>query len=128
MRNKISAPENKMSCVDAHIADARTMSDYLLRKEFRGPGDTIEAAIYRAERRWGVPASMLKRLRHRDVADMLLSNWIKLSAAYAAACEQSERQADHQEALARAVGINEDNSLLAKAAALVARQKDGTCE
>jgi hypothetical protein len=120
MGDKIRAAESKMSCVDA-IGEARRMSDYLLHREFRGPGDTIEAAAYRVEQRWGAPATIIQRLRHRDVTDMLLSNWWRLRAAYQAACEAQERQADHAAQLAREAGVNETNSRLFTAATHLAR-------
>lgn len=124
MRDKSCVRGGRMSCLDV-MGDARFMSDTLLRREFRGPGDTIEAAAYRIEMRWGAPATLIKRLRHRNVTDMLISNYVKLKAAYEAACDYSEAQARHQEALSRAAGINEANSFLAKAATLVPGAPEG---
>lgn len=114
----------RMSCSDA-IAEARHMSNYLLQREFRGPGDTIEAAAYRVERKWGVPSSLIDRLRIREVNDMLLSNWVKLKAAYEAACQQVERQAQHQQELAKDAGANAASSRLYKMAARLGGQEDG---
>ena len=122
MRDKIRVGGDKMSVVDASIADARSWSDFLLSRTFRGPGDTIERAAYEAEQTYGAPASILLRLRRREVTDMLLSNWIRLKNAKDAAVLCMERAAQHQEELARAAGINESNSRLFKAAVLL----DGT--
>lgn len=128
-RDKSVDGGNQMSVVDGVIADARQMSDFMLRQKFRGPGDTIERAAYEAQRDWGAPASIMLRLRRRQVTDMLLSNWVQISAAYRDAVAASERQAQHQEYLARAAGINETNSpFAAAAAALVAGPKDGAAQ
>lgn len=113
-----------MSCVE-NIAEARRMSDFLLQREFRGPGDTIEAAAYRAEQRWGAPASIIQRLRHRDVTDMLLSNWVAIKQAYQAACAHQENQLRHEVALARASGANEANSIALRTAVRVGGLKEG---
>ena len=89
MRDKVTEEETSMDA--AYIATARGMADYLLTKEHRGPGDTIDAAAYRLQTRFGVPSSLLMRLRHREVKDMLLSNFIALATAYQRATERMER-------------------------------------
>lgn len=115
-----------MSVVDGSIADAKQWSEFMLHKKFRGPGDTIERAAYEAETTWGAPASIMLRLRNREVTDMLLSNWIKLKAAYEAACLQVERQAEHQQALAKEAGANAVNSRLYSVAARLGGQEKGS--
>lgn len=128
MGNGIGGARNgssKLSCSNA-IAEARHMSNYLLEREFRGPGDTIEAAAYRVERKWGVPASLINRLRIREVNDMLLSNWIKLTAGYEAACQQVERQAQHQQELAKELGANAVGSRLYSLAARMGGKEGGS--
>lgn len=115
MRNKIHVGGDTVSCTES-IAEARRMSDFLLQREFRGPGDTIEAAAYRAEQRWGAPATMIQRLRHRDVTDMLLSNWVAIKSAYQAACAYQEKHLEHEVALARASGADETNSIALRTA------------
>lgn len=111
MRDKPTVRGDKMSAVDGSIADARKWADYLLRKE-GGIGDKLSWAAHQAELKYGAPASIMLRLRNREVSDMLLSNWIKLKAAYEAACLQVERQAEHQQALAKEAGANAANSRL----------------
>lgn len=86
MRDKNRARENKMSVV--YINDAKEMASYLLAREHRGPGDTIEAAAHRIQTKFGVPTAVLMRLRHRDVKDMLLSNFMTLANAYRVVCER----------------------------------------
>lgn len=127
MRVKICVRGDEMSVMDVQIGEARRMSDYVLARKFRGPGDTIERAAYEAETTWGVPASILMRLRHRhEIKDMLLSNWVALVTAYDAAVSQVDRAAEHQRDLAKAAG--RDDSSLYKMAALLACPKDGAPE
>lgn len=125
MRNKLHVGSSKMSAVDGSIADARRWADYLLRKE-GGIGDKLTWAAHQAELKYGAPASIMLRLRNREVTDMLLSNWIKLKAAYEAACSAVERQAEHQQALAKEAGANETSSRLYSMAARLGRQESGS--
>lgn len=127
MRDKSNVGGSKVSVVDAEMDRARGMADFLLRKE-GGIGDKLTWAAHQVELKWGAPASIILRLRHRDSSDMLLSNWVKLKAAYEAACLQVERQAQHQQDLARDAGINEANSRLYKMAVALGRSKDEAAE
>lgn len=124
MRDKSNAGGGKMSAIDIEIQKARDMADYLLRRE-GGIGDKLTWAAHQAEMKWGVPASIILRLRNRDVSDMLLSNWVKLKSAYEAVSLQVERQAEHQRLLAKDAGINETNSRLLSMAVRLGRSKDG---
>lgn len=121
--DKSNVRGDKMSAVDGSIADARKWADYLLRKE-GGIGDKLSWAAYQAERKYGAPASILLRLRNREVSDMLLSNWIKLKAAYESAVTQVERQAQHQQQLAKDAGANAANSGAYRLASVLVRQKE----
>ena len=126
MRVKSRVVGSKMSVMDGTIGEARRMSEVMLHKAWRGYG--IEDSAHQAEIRWAAPATIMLRLRRREVRDMLLSNWVALKNAYDAACAQSERAADHQEQLARAAGIHEANSKLFAAAAALAPEKRGAAE
>lgn len=84
----------------AYVNEAKGMAEFLLNKEFRGPGDTIEAASHRAEVKYRVPASFLLRLRNRTVKDMLVSNFMALATAYVKATEAVDRAYDHEKSLA----------------------------
>ncbi len=123
MRNKSHVGGDKLSVVDGSIADAKRWADFLIRKE-GGIGDKLTWAAHQAERKYGAPASIILRLRNREVTDMLLSNWVKLKAAYEAASEQVERQAQHQRELARDAGADENNSSAYRIGALLDRSKD----
>jgi hypothetical protein len=80
---------DKMSV--AVINQAKTMGDFILSKAFRGPGDTIDAAMHRAERQYGVPAHWLHRLRYRELKDMPASAFLALAQGYQAALSQADR-------------------------------------
>lgn len=124
MRDKSHVGGDKMSVVDGSIADAKQWSEFMLQKKFRGPGDTIERAAYEAETTWGAPATIMLRLRNRDVSDMLLSNWIRIKAAYEAACSQVERQAQYQQERAKDAGANEANSRLYSMGVVLGRSQN----
>lgn len=66
------------------IDEARRMSTEMLKAEFRGPGDTLEAAAYRLQAKRGVPASTTLRLWNREVTDMLVSSFAPVLNAYLA--------------------------------------------
>jgi hypothetical protein len=121
MGDKKHGAKDEMSVTDSAISEARGWSEHLLGKAFRGPGDTIERAAHQVEQTYGVPASIIQRLRHRDVHDMLLSNWLVLKHAYDAACEDVERRADHQKFIAEQTGQNAANSRAFAAASLLDR-------
>ena len=98
---------------------AKKIANDLLNIEFRGVGDTIEAAAYRVETKWHVPSSVLMRLRHRaDIKDMKVSNWFAVFEAYQHACKQAE--AKYQ--IAR--NTNEIDPRLARLADFIAGQQN----
>ncbi len=84
----------------AYISEAKGMANFLLSREHKGPGDTIEAAASRVQRKFGVPSSVLLRLRHREVKDMLMSNFLALAGAYKAAKSKMERAYEHEREVA----------------------------
>lgn len=62
--------------------EAKRMSGELLKKEHRGPGDTIEAAAGRLQTRLRVPASILLQCWNRPAREMLVSRWMTLFRAH----------------------------------------------
>jgi hypothetical protein len=64
---------------------AKTMASELLRKEFRGPGDTIEAAAYRLQSLYGVDANTVLQGWNREPRGMLTHRWLPLFRAWCAA-------------------------------------------
>lgn len=103
----------------ALMDDVKGMAGFLLAKEHRGPGDTIEAASYRVQTKYGVPASFLMRLRHREVKDIMMSNFIALATAYQAALNKVDRAYEHEKALA------DSKKILRLARALAGEEGEG---
>lgn len=98
-----------------YVSESKRMADYILQRVHRGPGDTVDAAMHRAERMYGVPAAWLHRLRYRELKDMPVSAFAALVHAYQAAGAAGERAYQEEKALADA-----RNSKLAGLAAFVA--------
>lgn len=74
-----------------YISEGKRMADFILAKTHRGPGDTVDAAMHRAEKLYGVPATWLHRLRYREIKDMPVSAFFAIVNAYHAAAEAGER-------------------------------------
>jgi len=104
-----------------YVSEARGMADFILQKVHRGPGDTVEAAMHRAERLYGVPAAWLHRLRYRQITDMPVSAFGAIVHAYRAACEATERAYEAERKLADARG----SKLLGLADALAGKKAEG---
>lgn len=78
--------------------EAKSMADFIVHKAHRGPGDTVDAAMHRAERLYGVPATWLHRLRYREVGDMPTSAFFAIFNAYRAACDLADRAYENERA------------------------------
>lgn len=61
---------------------AKQMADALLRAEFRGPGDTVDAAMFRVQQKTGLPSAMLHRLRYRTLRDIPAGVYLHIKAVY----------------------------------------------
>ncbi|KAB0539849.1 hypothetical protein HNQ68_003371 [Pseudochrobactrum saccharolyticum] len=101
MSDKGFERSDKMS-VD-YIRNARGMSEFILSRSYRGPGDTVEAAMHRAERSFGAPATWMHRLRYRNIKDMPVSAYGAILRAYTLAKETSQKayEAEREQAHAR---------------------------
>lgn len=99
MRDKNQSREDKKMSAE-YISTAKGMADFLLTREHRGPGDTIEAAAYRLQTRFGVPVTVLMRLRHREVKDMLMSNFMALADAYQRVSQKIDNAYEHEREVA----------------------------
>lgn len=117
MGNKRSVEDDKM--IDAYINEARIAGEEMLRREYRGLGDTIEAAAYRVQTKWGAPASFLMRLRHRSgLKDMMLSSFVAVAEAYAKFSEKADRGYEQEKVR------HESHSKMYRLAAFIAGTKD----
>ena len=66
------------------VLESKRMADSILAHVHRGPGDTVDAAMHRAERLYGVPAAWLHRLRYREIKDLPTSAFFAIANAYRA--------------------------------------------
>src|SRR5690606_14152569 len=62
--------------------EAKRMSAELLRREHRGPGDTIEAAAARLQTRVRVPANIILQCWNRPARERKVSRWMTVFRAY----------------------------------------------
>ena len=108
------------------VTDARGMADAILHKVHRGPGDTIDAAMHRAETVYGVPAQWLHRLRyrHRDLKDIPGSVLLPLIQAYRVINDAAEKAYENERDLAHA----RNSPLLGLAAALAGSKDSGAAQ
>ena len=81
---------------EAVVDEAAHWAEALLQRTYRGPGDTIEAASYRAEQKYGVPAQTFWSLRYRKPKDILASIYRTLQAAYETECGRQEARLRHE--------------------------------
>jgi hypothetical protein len=88
---------------EAVVSEAAGWAETLLQRTYRGPGDTIEAATYRAEQKYGVPAQTFWALRYRRPKDILASVYRTLQAAYEAECGRQEARLRHELEMAKAL-------------------------
>jgi hypothetical protein len=105
---------------DAVVNRAASWADALLAKVHRGPGDTIDAAMYRAESKYGIPAQTFWSLRYRPPKDILASVYLRLQSAYEAECAKQEAKLRHEiEMTKRVMGDAAPEALVREAEALV---------
>ena len=96
MSDKGVEGSDKMSV--EYVSEAKHMADFILHRVHRGPGDTVDAAMQRAERLYGVPSHWLHRLRYREVRDMPTSAFFAIFNAYRAASEAADRAYENERA------------------------------
>jgi hypothetical protein len=95
--------EQEVFDAEAVVDEAAKWADGLLARTYRGPGDTIEAATYRAEQKYGVPAQTFWALRYRKPKDILASVYLKLKSAYEHECQRQEAKLRHELALTKEI-------------------------
>jgi hypothetical protein len=120
MRDKSSAGNSKMFVASINSpefvgASAEGMAEALLRKEDRGPGDTIDAAAHRLQTRYGVDADIVLQGWRREIKDMKASRWLSLFLAYCKAGLAKGEEFYEQERT-----LHDENSALVRLADLVA--------
>lgn len=68
----------------------------LLARVHRGPGDNVEAAMHRAEQKFGVPVQTFWSLRYRPPKEMGVVAWTYLKSVYEAECGRQEAKLRHE--------------------------------
>ncbi|UXN73401.1 hypothetical protein N8D56_21380 [Devosia sp. A8/3-2] len=109
-----------MSVVD----EAATWADLLVRREHRGPGDTIDAARARAARKHKLPEQALWALRYRKPKRIWADLYKKLEMAVAAEIHSQEARLAHEIAVTKAIAVSASGlALVDEAEALLGAAK-----
>lgn len=98
----------KMS--ETYVSDAQGWADFLVRKEFRGPGDTLDAAMARCERKHRIARSVLWGLRYRPPKDMMVSLYMRLYTAYENELAKLDDRIEAEIRKAELLGVDATNS------------------
>lgn len=85
------------------VDEAAEWADMLVRKEHRGPGDTLDAARLRAARKHKLPERSLWALRYRRPKDIAASIYRSLQRAYQAECDRQEAKLRHELEITKAL-------------------------
>jgi hypothetical protein len=101
---------------DAFVQDAQGWADFLIKREFKGPGDTLDAAMARCERKYRVSRSVLWGLRYRPPKDLLVSVYMRLRGAYEAELAKLDRRLAEEIRTAELIGTDATNSKAYRAA------------
>lgn len=112
---------------DTYVAQAQGWADFLVRKEFRGPGDTVDAAMARCERKHRISRSVLWGLRYRPPKDMMVSLYMRLRSAYEDELGKLDQRIEEELRKAELLGTDATNSK-AYRVALAALGKQTTIE
>lgn len=125
--HRVKVPLRKEQNMDgvAIVDDVARKAGLLVSREFRGPGDTIEAAMSRAERRWGIPFTTFWALRYRKPKDVLASVYCRINEAYDAEVSRQEAKLRHEIEITRKVlGDAADHPALRAAEAVLAATEE----
>lgn len=96
-KDQLQGPQKMPS---EYVADARKWADFLVMKEYQGPGQ-MERAMERASQKTGINRSTFWSLRYRPPTDILVSVYERLRQAYEAECARQTRLYEAERALAR---------------------------
>lgn len=87
--NRLLVEQKEMTDMTA-VDEAASWADLIVRREHRGPGDTLDAARHRAARKHKVPEQALWSLRYRRPKDLAASIYRSLYRAYVAETKSME--------------------------------------
>ena len=106
------------------VDEAATWADLLVRREHRGPGDTIDAARARAARKHRLPEQVLWSLRYRKPKRIWADLYKRLELAVQAEIKSQEARLAHEIAVTKAITTTPAGlALIDEAAALLAATK-----
>lgn len=88
------------------VDEAAGWADMLVRREHRGPGDTIDAARARAARKHKLPEQILWALRYRKPKRIWADLYKQLQLAVAAEIQSQEARLAHEIAITKAVSAS----------------------
>ena len=125
LRVSKSRLSQEQSVSETYVHEAQRWATALLEREHRGPGDTLDAAMWRAEQKWGIDHSTFWALRYRPPREIFTSVYMRLRQAYEMECVRQEARLQHELMLAKAAGFHAANSsVVAEAEALLRKEKD----
>lgn len=78
------------------VEKAAGWAEKLLARVHRGPGDSVEAAMHRAEATFGIPRETFWALRYRKPKAMAVAAWLRLKSVYDAQVEAQEARLLHE--------------------------------
>ncbi len=109
------------------VDEAANWADLLVRREHRGPGDTIDAARARAARKHNVPEQILWSLRYRKPKRIWADLYKALQLAVAAEIQSQEARLAHEIAITKAIATSPAGlALVDEAEALLASTQGET--
>lgn len=85
------------------VDEAASWADLLVRREHRGPGDTLDAARQRAARKHRLPEQVLWALRYRKPKRIWADLYKRLEMAVAAEIQSQEARLAHELAITKAL-------------------------
>lgn len=83
------------------VEKASGWAEKLLARVHRGPGDSVDAAMHRAEAAYGIPRETFWALRYRKPKAMAVAAWLRIKAAYDAQVEVQEARLQHEIAITK---------------------------
>ena len=106
------------------VDEAAGWADMLVRREHRGPGDTIDAARARAARKHKLPEQVLWSLRYRKPKRIWADLYKRLELAVAAEIHSQEARLAHELAITKALTTSQaGRALVHEAEALLGATK-----
>lgn len=102
------------------VDEAASWADLLVKREHRGPGDTLDAARSRAARKHKLPEQVLWALRYRKPKRIWADLYKRLELAVAAEIQSQEARLAHELEITRALPPTEARlALIAETEALL---------